>query len=202
MTNKTTKICCTLALLASVATTPAFSQSKNFAGPNIAINLQTVGSEVNIALVDEDFGDVGKTDNIYGIDLSYSFPIDNKFLITLGGTYDLNKQDAGSWLGVIDFTIKDHYSVYLAPTFTVSDNTALFLKGGYHEMKGEASIGGVSDSTKFNGWGYGAGIKTMIDKNLFVQAELQYVDYGSETEDGDSFDVKTAAGIISIGYKF
>ena len=37
MTNKTTKICCTLALLASVAATPAFSQAKNFAGPSLAI---------------------------------------------------------------------------------------------------------------------------------------------------------------------
>ena len=37
MTNKTTTICCTLALLASVAATPALSQAKNFAGPSIAI---------------------------------------------------------------------------------------------------------------------------------------------------------------------
>ena len=202
MTNKTKTICCAVALLATTAATPALSQSKNFAGPSAAINFQTIGSETNINDDGENLGDVGKTDNIFGIDLSYSAPIDNKFLITFGGTYDLNKQDAGSFVGVVNLKLKDHYSLYLAPTFTVSDNTAVFLKGGYHKMKGEASFDGSSDSTKFSGWGYGAGIKTMLDKNLFLQAELQYVDYGSETDDGLKTDTNTSAGIVSLGYKF
>jgi opacity protein-like surface antigen len=193
-----------IALVISLIAMPtfAYSQAKNFAGPSAAINFQTIGSETNITLDGDNLGDVGKTDNIFGIDLSYSAPIDDKFLITFGGTYDLNKQDAGSFVGAVNFKIKDHYSLYLAPTFTVSDNTAVFIKGGYHKMNGEASLDGESDSTKFSGWGYGAGIKTMLDKNLFLQAELQYVDYGSETEDGLKADIKTSAGIISLGYKF
>jgi opacity protein-like surface antigen len=203
MTNKTTKICCTLALLASVAATPALSQTKNFAGPSMAISISSIGSEVGIVLADgTDLGTTGKTDAVYGLDLSYSVPIDNKFLIAFGGTYDLNKQDAGNLVGIISFKVKERYSLYLAPTFTINDNSALFLKAGWHNMKAEATADGVSDSENFEGWGYGAGIKVMIDKNLYAQAELQTVDYGSKTSDGEKIDIKTSAGIISIGYKF
>ena len=193
-----------IALMISLIAMPtfAYSQAKNFAGPSAAINFQTIGSEVSISVDGEQLVDLGKTDNIFGIDLSYSAPIDNKFLITFGGTYNLNKQDAGTLVEEIDLEIKNHYSIYLAPTVTVSDNTAVFIKGGYHKMKGEASFDGSSDSTKFSGWGYGAGIKTMLDKNLFVQAELQYIDYGSETDDDVKFEAKSSAGIISLGYKF
>lgn len=203
MTNKTTKICCTLALLASVAATPALSQAKNFAGPSMGISISSIGSEVGIVLEGGDnLGTTGKTDAVYGLDLSYSVPIDNKFLIAFGGTYDLNKQDAGNLIGIVSFKTKERYSLYLAPTFAINDNSALFLKAGWHNMKAEASAGGVSDSENFSGWGYGAGIKVMIDKNLYAQAELQTVDYGTKTSDGDKFDIKTNAGIISIGYKF
>ena len=193
-----------IALMISLIAMPtfAYSQAKNFAGPSAAINFQTIGSEVSISVDGEQLVDLGKTDNIFGIDLSYSAPIDNKFLITFGGTYNLNKQDAGTLVEEIDLEIKNHYSIYLAPTVTVSDNTAVFIKGGYHKMKGEASADGASDSIKFSGWGYGAGIKTMLDKNLFVQAELQYINYDSETDDGVEFEPKSSAGIISLGYKF
>ena len=193
-----------IALMISLIAMPTFtySQAKNFAGPSAAINFQTIGSEVRVSVDGEQLVDLGKTDNIFGIDLSYSAPIDNKLLITFGGTYNLNKQDAGTLVEELDLEIKNHYSIYLAPTVTVSDNTAVFIKGGYHKMKGEASVDGLSDSTKFSGWGYGAGIKTMLDKNLFVQAELQYINYGSETDDDVEFEVKSSAGIISLGYKF
>jgi len=203
MTNKTTKICCTLALLASVAATPAFSQAKNFAGPSIAVSISGIGSETGIVLEDgTDLGKTGATDIVYGIDLSYAVPVDNKFLISFGGNYDLNKQDAGNLVDEVSFKVKNRYSLYVAPTFAISDNSALFIKGSYNKMKAEASADGVSDSENFSGWGYGAGIKMLLDKNLYAQAELQIVDYGTKTSDGDKFDIKTNAGIISIGYKF
>jgi opacity protein-like surface antigen len=202
MTNKTTAICCAVALLATTAVTPALSQSKNFAGPNIAISVSGIGSEVGIDIDGVNAGTVGANDIVYGLDLSYSAPIDNKFLISFGGNYDLNKQDAGNLIGVVSLKVKERYSLYVAPTFVISDNSALFIKGSYNKMKAEATAGGESDSSNFSGYGYGAGIKMLFDKNLYAQAELQIVDYDTETDDGVKFDSKTTAGIISIGYKF
>ena len=96
-----------IALVISLIAIPtfAYSQAKNFAGPSAAINFQTIGSEVSISVDGEQLVDLGKTDNIFGIDLSYSAPIDNKFLITFGGTYNLNKQDAGTLVEEIDLEI-------------------------------------------------------------------------------------------------
>ena len=84
MTNKTTTICCTLALLASVAATPAFSQAKNFAGPSIAIgggySSQTYkGKFDGIDADDIPFSfsmDNGKNDFTSLIDLSYGINVD------------------------------------------------------------------------------------------------------------------------------
>jgi opacity protein-like surface antigen len=204
MTNKTKTICCAVALLATTAATPALSQSKNFAGPSIAVSVSGIGSETNISIPEDDvnFGSTGATDIVYGLDLSYSAPIDNKFLISFGGNYDLNKQDAGNLVGVVTLKVKERYSLYVAPTFLISDNSALFIKGSYNKMKAEATADGESDSSNFSGYGYGAGIKMLFDKNLYAQAELQIVDYDTKTDDGVKFDSKTTAGIISIGYKF
>jgi opacity protein-like surface antigen len=109
MTNKTTKICCTLALLASVATTPALSQTKNFAGPSIAIGGTAISTQTNTKVSDElnsTSADFGKAQNLIpSIDLSYSAAISNKFLLGFGVRYDLAKNKSGTVNS--DFTTND-----------------------------------------------------------------------------------------------
>jgi opacity protein-like surface antigen len=238
MTNKTTKICCTLALLASVAATPAFSQAKNFAGPSLAINGSLNGSSSNIKTTDNydsysyfeaaKFGDVN---TVFGADLNYGFIITNNFVLGVGATYDFGKTKAGEDISGEDdietdgikASIKDRKSVYVQPTYLLSSSTGLFAKIGYNEAKynlegSDYYLGDIGTLTeKLKGWGYGFGIKTFINDNLFIQAEVQQINYGRENlynedliGDGDaivgnySVDVKPKinSGTISIGYKF
>jgi opacity protein-like surface antigen len=215
MTNKTTKICCTIALLASVAATPAFSQAKNFAGPSIAIHAGYTGSDTKMAFDTADSGylNFGENDVTYGADLAYSFPVDNNFLISIGATYDFDKIKVGSvggGSGLVNLSLKDHYSFYVEPTYAFNNSTALFAKLGYHQAKGSAKVDFGEDaatgSKNFEGWGYGFGIKTFLNNNVFVKAEASLVEYDKETitEDGStlSFKPETVSGLISIGYKF
>ncbi len=171
MTNKTTKICCTLALLASVAATPAFSQAKNFEGPSIAIGGTAISTQTNTKISDGDVSygsaDFGKAQNLIpSIDLSYSSAISNKFLLGFGVRYDLAKNKSGTsnadvtTNGVIngselatedsttyflsdirnvesfDISYKDHYALYVMPTYLVNNSTGIFAKLGYHKQKG------------------------------------------------------------------
>jgi opacity protein-like surface antigen len=101
MTNKTTKICCTLALLASVAATPALSQIKNFEGVSLSIGGTAISTQTNVnaSYSDANYGssDFGKAKNfIPSINLSYSAALSDKFLLGFGARYDLAKNKSGT----------------------------------------------------------------------------------------------------------
>ena len=209
MTKKITTICCAVALLATTAATPALSQSKNFAGPSIAVHAGYTGTDTKITYDDGVSANFGENDITYGVDLAYSFPVDNNFLISFGATYDLDKIKAGSATDGNDvkLSLKDHYSLYIEPTYAFNNSTALFAKLAYHEAKGTLSVDSVSASDDFKGWGYGFGIKTFLNNNVFVKVEASLVEYDKQTdnagtEDEVSFKPETVSGLISIGYKF
>ena len=240
MTKKTTTIYCALALLATTAATPALSQSKNFEGINLALGFgatagQTSYKDSNDELLNLDLS-AGQINNfIYSADISYNFPSNNKFFVGIGVTYDLNKTNIGkqsltfgpdaeangdSLEGIVvnaKSKLKDHYSIYLQPSYLVNNTTALFAKIGYHEARSTYSIGGTGNDyftvtpasykKKHDGLGYGLGLKTFLDNNIFIQAEAEYVDYNSKTIDfGEgitaSLKPETISGKISVGYKF
>lgn len=222
MTKKTTTICCTLALLATTAATPALSQSKNFTGPSIAgygaYVGHTIKSNYNDGTSTEHITDLGANDIEYGLDLSYSISIDNNFLIGFGITHALNDTDAGKFLDVLKFKAKDHQSIYIQPTYAFNNNFAGFVKLSHHRTKGtisltedvELPLGNtiVADTIgeKFKGTGYGFGLKGLVNQNIYLQAEVNYIDYkskgGGSVDDSVNFNPETVSGIISIGYKF
>jgi opacity protein-like surface antigen len=221
MTKKITTICCAVALLATTAATPALSQSKNFAGPSIAGYGAYVGhttkTNYNDGTDSQHITDLGGNDIEYGLDLGYSIPLDNNFLIGFGITHALNDTDAGKFLGILDFKAKDHQSIYIQPTYAFNNNFAGFVKLSHHRTKGEAKLstdleldaGDVAEGTtteKFKGTGYGFGLKGLVSQNIYLQAEVNYIDYkskgGGSVADVVSFGPETVSGLISIGYKF
>ncbi len=202
-----------LALSLVAATQTAFAQASNFEGLSIGLGLAAVGVDTKYQDTDDFNLKVGQTNVIPVIDLSYAYAVDSKFLVGVGATYDLKDAKSGS-ASVPDYAsitlkAKSHYSIYVQPTYLMTNNTALFAKVGYHSMKGTAEIvcdDCTNDSLKFKGIGYGAGIKTFLDKNIFVQAEIQVVDYKKKSLADDdftwSYKPKSTAGILSVGYKF
>jgi hypothetical protein len=214
MTNKTIKNCFTLALLASVATTPAFSQAKNFAGPSIAIG-GGYSSQTATLKITEEGGDpfdnsIGQNNFSALVDLSYGLEVDKSFILSVGATYDLTDSDLDDVL-IENFKTKlqDHYSLYLQPTFLVNNNTGIFGKLSYNFAKYTGTVidDGRSASNNLEGWGYGIGSKTLLDKNTYLQVEVNYTDYDAiagTLSSGNTYsaDPKTIAGTVSIGYKF
>jgi len=250
MTNKTTKICCTLALLASVAATPAFSQTANFTGPSLALSGSYVGGsgKVNTGdlLNDLVFSGSGiaanlgdQTNIVPGVDLNYGFAIGNNFVLGIGATYDFSKTKTGgfNFNGTInnedstltlDSTLKNHYSLYIQPTYVINKESAMFAKVGRHYAKSNVSSTGTNylyggafgDSPRKNnveGWGYGLGLKTFLNNNFYIQAEAGIVEYdrvnlpyiseginidSSQSFTSSSIKQKTTNATISVGYKF
>ena len=227
MTNKTTKICYTLALLASVAATPAFSQAKNFSGTNLAIKGSLNGAESGFVDAETNginsarfkFGDVSSN---VGVDLSHGFEINDKFVLGFGVTADFGKTKiGGANLTLLDGedtitasasgNIKDNKSIYIQPTYIVSSNSAVFAKLGYNEAKVSfTDLNDVSGSKTTNGLTYGLGLKTFLNPAVFLQVEGLITEYDKEVlaanYEESGFDIsvepKVYSAVISIGYKF
>jgi len=220
MTNKTIKICCTLALLASVATTPAFSQAKNFAGPSIAIGggyssqtaslKQSVVDDNNISVTNG----IGQNNFSALVDLSYGLELDKSFILSVGATYDLTESDIDIITfdnGYLKSKLQDHYSLYLQPTFLVNNNTGIFGKLSYNLAKYTGSIlqNDVlrTASSDLEGWGYGIGAKTFLNNSTYIQVEGSYTEYSNYravVDNAISFSgkPKILSALISAGYKF
>lgn len=201
-----------LALSLAMSATTAFAQASSFEGVSVGFGISAVGTNTKVSDNEGAGFTLGKDTVVPSIDLSYTKAVDAKFLVGVGVTYDLSKTKSGE-LGAYGETIglegKNHYSVYVQPQYLLNNSTAIFAKLGYHQMKGSITGDYAANFTseKYNGVGYGVGIKSFIDKNLFVQVEGQIVDFKQKSFDyGDGYIVsykpKASAGIITIGYKF
>ena len=206
--NKIISLFASAAIISCAAATNVLAQAKNFAGPSLAIYGGYTGTNTDVTYGTTTLS-LGQNDTVYGGDLSYGIPIDNNFFVSIGATYDLEKTKAGrigAGASSINLTLDEHYSFYIQPSYAINNTSAIFAKLGYHKAEGKISVsydGQTASGTKdFDAWGYGLGVKTFLNNNVFIQAEASFVDFDKETEDGVGFKPEVAAGIISIGYKF
>jgi opacity protein-like surface antigen len=215
------------ALTSLLVTSNAFSQTTNFVGPSLSFTESFIGSssENKAILVPEDnllllSNTPGKrNDFIPGADFNYGFATSNNTVVGLGVTYDFKKVKTGGLsFEDSDLTfnneLKNHYSIYVQPTYVINKDSAMFAKVGRHFAKANFSsnfdIGEdefVTASKNVTGWGYGLGLKTFLTSSLFVQAEAGIVDYEDFNFTADevinvSIKPRTTNATISVGYKF
>ena len=227
MTKKISTLCCTVAILATTAATPALSQSKNFAGPSVSFGAGYNTYQQPLKYTDdgtpsETLTIGGSKENFIGVfDLSYGLDVSSNSILSFGINYNFNNSKAD----VFDFTdgtddlkitgkLKDQYAFYIQPAYALSNNTAIFGKLSYNFAKASYTLSANGDSATgsedIEGWGYGAGIKTFIDKNLYFQIEGNLIDYkkagSTELVDGVNYTIssepKSLSALVSIGYKF
>ena len=211
------KLLASTALAGLLATSNAFSQTTNFAGPSLALSGSYVGGSSEFK-TGETFGFISNGDGldsklgdqtnvIPGVDLNYGFAMGNNFVLGLGATYDFSKTKTGGFTSnyeindedatfTIDSNLKNHYSLYIQPTYVINKDSAMFAKVGRHYAKssvksaggftvteGDSSflVGLLGDdktvSKNIEGWGFGLGLKTFLTSNLFVQLEGGIVEY-------------------------
>ena len=221
-----------IALLAS--STSLMAQSKNFAGASLGLSLSAVGAEISGSstssgtvggTANTTSGSVGKVAEIAAIDASYGFSMGTNSVFVVGATYTPGKAKAGSGnytdnnagtgrsddTGTLSVEVKNPYTIYVAPTYVVGNNAALYAKLGYSKTDLNVSAtGGAALTAKPNdleGWTYAIGSKTLLTNNVYVGVEASITDYDSITATratgvNVSADAKVAQGIITLGYKF
>lgn len=233
------KICKLSAIALLASSTSLMAQSKSFEGASLGLSVSGIGVEVNGSGTNSNgsksSGSLGKTAEIAAIDLSYGFAIGNNGIIQIGASYTPGKAKAGSGTytdnatatggqanagtGNLSLEVKDPYTIYIAPTYAVSKDSAIYAKVGYAKADiNSSATGGASLSKKpgdLEGISYGIGSKTMLTPNLYLGVEANITDYdsvtattqlnagaGATSSKNITADVKTVQGIITLGYKF
>jgi len=231
-----------IALLAS--STSLMAQSKNFAGPSLGLSVSALGAEINGSGTSSTGGtngantgsaSVGKVAEIAAIDASYGFAMGNNSVLSIGATYTPGKAKAGSGTytdngsalttnvndaGSMNVEVKNPYTIYVAPTYVVGPNSAIYAKLGYSKTDLNVTATGSAALTKkpddMEGWTYAIGSKTMLTSNLYLGVEASITDYDSVTATQSTSanglvagttknitaDVKVAQGTVTLGYKF
>ncbi|MSP06373.1 MAG: hypothetical protein EXR13_02225, partial [Candidatus Fonsibacter sp.] len=201
-----------IALLAS--STSLMAQTKSFEGASIGIFGGALGAEADGTVTGTatgGSGSIGKVTGIAGVDVSYAFA---GGALAVGATYVPMKAKFGGGSGndatsgtTITGELKDHYTIYIQPTYVVNKDAALFAKFAYAhaDVKTTNTTTAPSD---VEGWGYGVGLKTFLTPNTFVQVEGIYTDYdsmkGTKTNGAAgttsvSADLKTVQALITLG---
>jgi len=213
-----------LTLIANSALADSISEnSKNFAGPAIAIGLSSVGTNSTFksrsTTQNSDYS-YGDNQFIGVVNASYLKDINEKWLIGGGATYDLNPLKTkgnhfyNNTVGSFNTTIKSnkHFSIYAQPTFALSESTALFFKAAYHQTRISVKddfnyvINGYTKT--LHGIGLGAGAMIFLNKDIFTKIEIEFVDYSKVnihdnlTANSVGYKLSTTSGTVSVGYRF
>ena len=234
------KICKLSAIALLASSTSLMAQSKSFEGVSLGLSVSGIGVEVSGSSTNTSGssgnGSLGKVTEIAAVDLSYGIATSTNSIIQIGATYTPGKAKAGSGTytdavtnapnannnagtGNLSLEVKDPYTIYIAPTYVVSKDSAIYAKVGYAAADiNTAATGGASLSQKpgdLKGISYGIGSKTMLTPNLYLGVEANITDYDNVTAttllnagDGGTSskritaDVQTVQGIITLGYKF
>lgn len=186
--------------LLALCGSPVMAQSA-FEGFNGGVTVSSVGSTTELSGSGLTLN-VGQQTIVPTIDIGYTYDVSKEFVVGVSATYDLVDTKAGSAsVSTTSVTLKgkDHYSINLKPGYVIG-NTMLYGLLGYNSLKASASTGAYS--LNFNGYGVGAGVAVMIDKNLYVKAEVQQISYSSKTDTGVTYKPSASVGTIGIGYKF
>lgn len=184
------------AAVAAMAAPQAFAQAGNFTGFSVGLNANLVSASTEISGASTKIGDTTQTASLEG---AYGFAMGRSGALGVGLTYNLGDTKAGTIAGT-DFKGKDMYSVYVAPGYVLNNDTWLYGKLAYQVMKGELS-GGLG-SANFDGYGYGAGARAMLSRNLYLQIEFLQAAYGEKTVGTAKLKPSETHGTIGLGYRF
>ena len=226
-----TILCAVSALvLTSMTTSPLLADSSNFAGPYVGFQMAAVGVELDgqVASAGDDVGEtttgnVGRTAIIGGLELGYAIPLgDAGVLLDVGANYvaggakmRTSNTDTAATADVI-FEVDDMYSIFLAPSFALSETSSLFVKLGYTHATVSVS-GDVTKPDDMEGATYAIGTRTVLESGLFIKSEAGITEFDTLSSKGlgqggtgksvststtVTADPSVAYGLISIGMRF
>ena len=199
----------------------AGAQTKPFEGFSATLNLNLIGTS-NKVKFDQDpetgpdsttmMDGLGKNSVAGTMQAAYGFSVGQNLILSVGGTYALGAPKTWTLIddvnGPTSGKARNMASLYIEPGYLISDKTMAYGKLSYETAKvdipsGDADVVSVN-SKKVHGTGLGFGIRTMLNKNMFLQTEIRRIDYRTASAGAGITDIKTSAtvGGVGLGWKF
>jgi hypothetical protein len=134
-------------------------EKTSFSGLSIGINGQLKSTSAKARDYCCTLDCIGQQNFIANLQADYEFKINNRFGFMFGATVDLNDSELLNLNGKFrnlpskDFSVteKNHFSLFVAPTYQLNDSTLGFLKLAYHRSKVEME-NNINWSNQFTSW--------------------------------------------------
>ena len=191
----------------ALCSSATFAQTHPFEGPSAALNLGLYSNSTEISSSTDTLNGLGQTTQGANIQGAWGWAVSPSWIFSVGASYNLTDQSAGNANllgGAVNLKRRNAWSVYMEPGIKVSDQTLVYAKVGYENGNLRVEGTGSSFDKTMDGAGYGLGIRTMLDSNLYLQAEIKQIYYTAVSVPGQATDLKTQAteGLFGIGYQF
>lgn len=186
----------TLLIAASVAIAApqVFAQAKNFEGFSLGLNAESTNSQTTLTGTGSDSNTMGSL----AAQAQYTMALGPQFTLGLGATAAPASLNAGAVNG-ISYSTKNRASFDVTPGYAVSDTTLVY--GKLSALTGTSSAvdaTGAETTANLNGFGYGVGVRYLLDKNFFVQGDINSNRYN----DVNGTSLSSTALAVGVGYKF
>ena len=193
-----------LGLVAITASFASFAQTSNFTGTNLGANVSFAAASTSLTLDTTKIDGLGQQNMGLILSASQGFEMSKSSVILLGLDYSFSESKSGqiSSDSTITLKAKNLWTLSVAPGFLISDQTLAFLKVGYEgaQTVGTVTGTGATELTKnITGTSLGFGMRTMVNKTTYLQAEAKQVTYGSAKFDTSTTDFTSRATVASIG---
>jgi hypothetical protein len=217
-----------IALVASMSlSSPLVAGSADFAGIFGGVNASMIGASIdgshtsssgNIisSNVSVNRGTVGAVVPLAGFEAGFNLPLGDVFFIGVGGmlrpgTAKLAESDDSAHEAEITIEARDADTIYIQPSISLFDNSAMYVKWGTTSIDIEA-VGDVQtpQKDKLNGDMYSVGMLTQFNSGIYVRAEASATSFdefavtgvGASSTSRMEGTPMIAGGTVSLGFKF
>ena len=190
----------------AVLAAPAFAENTPFAGPSVGASLSLQSAVISAPDNPDLKNGSGIGQQSAGLVLhgSYGLPVNDQVVVLLGLDFnpvDIKSGEVTDTSGAdIAFKLKNAWSLSVAPGFLINNQSL-----GYVKLSYEGATASIPDYSKtIDGYGLGFGIRTEINANLYLNAEIKRVTYNAFNFviDADRVKPVTDIGTVGIGYRF
>lgn len=195
-----------MAIALATTCSVASAGTANFEGLSVYLGASAVTTSIKLEADSFAANGLGKSSYSADIGADYGLKLTDSAVLLLGGTYGLNKLSAFEVSGATDLAgelkLKDRFSLYAAPGVTLGNSALLYAKLAYVSATADGE-GGKTHA----GYGYGAGARVSLSKEVFLNIEFMQNNYGDKTYFAGTIDetrisAKSTAGTVALGYRF
>jgi opacity protein-like surface antigen len=189
--------------------TVAYADAKNFEGISVNLGAYAVGSSASFSSGGDSLKGMGTSSFAVDLTADYGIVLAPNTVLLLGGSYGLSdpvvaKIAVGT--SELNGTLEagDRMSLFAAPGITVSDKVLAYGKVAYVSTKpgGTGSLGTGTSFKRHSGFGYGGGVRILLNPNLYLNFEAMNNDYGSKDYSDAKWSAEGVLAGLALGYKF